>query len=344
VKLVPDTRRRRARFAALRVAALAALSVALVVLSGPRSEPSPPVAGLELVDGTFSHSNSRDGSAILTASGMRPGDSSTGTVTITNTGEVSGSLRLSGSMPLDTPGPGGGKLSERLQLEVEEISLAAAPTKIYAGTLDGLSSRALGELGAGRARSFRFTVSWPAVVGDDAHQGSSTSVEYSWHADEAPSTAPAPAPDPPQPPPGPALPAPSAPPAAAPIQIEPGPGRPPADMTAPSLRLSGPTTQRATTRGLVATARCDEPCTLRATVGVRLQRAGRLGVRRVGRLVTRRAAQAPVKLTVRLPRTALAGARRALARRRPVAATVTVTATDAAGNATSVTRRIALKR
>jgi hypothetical protein len=49
-------------------------------------------------------------------------------------------------------------------------------------------------------------------------------------------------------------------------------------------------------------------------------------------------------LRLRLPAKALAAVRRALARRRPLSAKVTVSASDDVGNVTAQSRRIALRR
>jgi hypothetical protein len=62
--------------------------------------------------GNLSQSNSRPNVAILRAENMVPGDSETGDVTITNSGDVTGNFRLESSGLEDTPGPNGGALSK----------------------------------------------------------------------------------------------------------------------------------------------------------------------------------------------------------------------------------------
>ncbi|MGH2761445.1 MAG: hypothetical protein ACRDLD_02505, partial [Thermoleophilaceae bacterium] len=111
--------------------------------------------------GTLELSNSLDGAAVLSADDMRPGALASGTISVSNTGSLDGALSLAQADLVDAPGPLGGRLSDHLQLAVEELGAGATVQSLYAGTLSGLGSRALGTLGAGQTRSYRFTVSFP---------------------------------------------------------------------------------------------------------------------------------------------------------------------------------------
>ena len=329
-------------FTTVLVAAALAATVGVALGSVASAQPAQPLAAATA--GTLTHSNSRDGAAILRAESMKPGDSQTGLVTITNTGDLAGWFWLSASKLVDNPGPGGGRLSERLWLVVEDVSAAGSPARIYAGALGGLGTRPLGTIGPGEARTYRFTVSWPPGE-DDPYQGSSTTVEYSWSAtaDEPSAEPPPPAPAAPAPPPQPAPSAPAAP-------VVPGPSAPVPDKTPPALTLRGPSTQRARGRALVVEAVCDEACSLRTATRVlvggaaRAARARRQKTLSLRSLTVRAAGGAPAKLSIPLSKPARATALRALARRQRVVASVTVTATDGSGNAASAQRRIALKR
>jgi hypothetical protein len=53
--------------------------------------------------GIMEQTNSADGQAILTAENLLPGDSDTGTVSITNVGDADGDFTLSASKLVDTP-------------------------------------------------------------------------------------------------------------------------------------------------------------------------------------------------------------------------------------------------
>src|ERR1700684_558564 len=53
--------------------------------------------------GTISQSNSKASAAVLTASNMVPGNTTTGTVNIQNTGNANGTFTLTHTAPVDNP-------------------------------------------------------------------------------------------------------------------------------------------------------------------------------------------------------------------------------------------------
>ena len=112
----------------------------------------------------------------------------------------------------------------------------------------------------------------------------------------------------------------------------PGPGPPgPAagDTTAPKLTLLGARRQHVLRTGrFVATASCDEPCSLEAA-------AKRSKTRRAAA-----AAGARVRLVLHLSRTALRGWAHAVHRHHRVVIRITVRASDAAGNTTTRSARV----
>jgi hypothetical protein len=146
-------------------------------------------AGNVFTAGILTSSNSKDGAAILTASKMVPGDTVEGTVTISNTGDSSGAFTLTGSTPTDTPGPNGGKLSTVLLLTIVDDP-GGSNVSVYNGKFDGMTAPIpVGTWAGGSAHTFKFTVTFPnggtppsATTGDNAYQGSSTSVTYTWSA------------------------------------------------------------------------------------------------------------------------------------------------------------------
>lgn len=140
--------------------------------------------------GSLSHTNSKNNAAILTASGMKPGGTATGSVTITNTGSLAGTFSLAKS-DLTNPilGSGGEKLSDQLDLLIKDGS-----TTVYAGKLGAMGTIALDgdtvtagtqQFGATgtptAAHTYDFTVTLPSATGN-AYQGTSTSVQYDWTA------------------------------------------------------------------------------------------------------------------------------------------------------------------
>lgn len=138
--------------------------------------------------GAVSITNSLEGQAILTAAPMIPGTSVTGTVNLVNTGDAAERLTLDASDPVDHPGPGGGRLSERLRLRVEDVSTDGNPQTVFAGPLADLEQAGLGTLDEDERRTYRFVVTFPdggADGADNAFQGSSASVDFEWIVDAA---------------------------------------------------------------------------------------------------------------------------------------------------------------
>ena len=175
--------------------------------------------------------NDRDGQAILTAGALRPGVPATGEVTIGNAGDAPGAFTLSSGGVTD--GPGG--LSRVLDLTVRDLTTG---TNVYAGKLSAFARVPLGTFAAGVQRRYRFELAYPAgraATADNALQGATTSVAFTWDAvalSPAPASAPAPAPAPA--PATPSGPAPAAAPAAA------GPAAPaPSVAATPAPAASG---------------------------------------------------------------------------------------------------------
>jgi len=177
--------------------------------------------------------NDRDGQAILIADSLRPGVPATGEVTIGNAGDAPGAFTLSSGGVTD--GPGG--LSRVLDVTVRDLTTG---TNLYTGKLSAFASVPLGTFAAGAQRRYRFELAYPAgraAAVDNALQGATTSVAFTWDAVAAsPDPDPAPAPDP-GPTPAPATPSPPAP-AAAPAAARPAAPAPSVPAT-PAAAASG---------------------------------------------------------------------------------------------------------
>jgi hypothetical protein len=174
----------RGAFLRLEVLALVVVAICLAVLS---SSSTPARADLELTSGpgdSLTLSNDKEGAAILSLGGMRPGDSVTDTVTLGNTGTIPGDLSLSTSNLLDTPGAGGGALSGELDLVIRDVTNVGSPVTVYSGKIDALTPVALGTLAASASRVYEFRVSFPdaGTGAENAFQGSAVSVEFDWTA------------------------------------------------------------------------------------------------------------------------------------------------------------------
>jgi hypothetical protein len=142
---------------------------------------------LELTAGpgdTLTLVNSKEAAAILALGSMRPGDSITDTLVLGNTGTIPGDLTLSTSNLVDAPGPGGGALSGELDLRVRDTTIIGSPVTVYNGKIGAVTPVDLGSLAAGAARVYEFRVSFPNAGpgAENAHQGSSMSIQFDWTA------------------------------------------------------------------------------------------------------------------------------------------------------------------
>ena len=168
----------------LEVLAVVVVAICLAVLSGGQQ---PSRAQLQLASGpggSLTLSNDKEGAAVLSLGGMRPGDSVTDTVTLGNTGTLDGDLSLSTSNLLDTPGNGGGVLSGELDLRIRDVTAPGSPVVVYNGKIDALTPVALGTLAAGSSRQYEFRVVFPDAGpgAENAFQGSAVSVQFDWTA------------------------------------------------------------------------------------------------------------------------------------------------------------------
>ncbi len=139
--------------------------------------------------GTLTIGNSSN-SAVLTASGLRPGDpATTGTVDIQNTGDLSGAFTLSRGTPVnsDSSNP----MSDKLNLIVVDCGAWSGSTPAvcevgdpekYSGTLTAMSSAvALGTYAANEKHRYQFKVSFDSGA-TNAYQGDSSTVQFNWDA------------------------------------------------------------------------------------------------------------------------------------------------------------------
>ena len=334
------------RRAGARTAAAAVITIGLAVWSVSELRAEPPRPGETFASGVLSPSNSRDGSAILTAPAMKPGDTASGTVTIANSGDLAGEFSLSASNLTDAQGPNGGSLSQRLELEVVDVTEPGAPATLYSGRLGDFDAQALGTWPGGAAHSYRFAVHFPEggaapsdSGGDNAYLSSSASIQFTFTAIEvadAPSQAPAPpaATPPPSPSsaPAPATDAP-APPAAA-----------PRDPT-PTVTLTGPRVQRMRRqRGTVwLIARCNTRCSHRLSVSASKSTAVKKAARRAKLASRPVAAGVPVKLAFKLDRRAQAAIAASHRQGRAVVVKLTVVTSHAGGATSKRVWRMVLK-
>ena len=165
------------------------LAAAAVVGSGADFTASSANPANTFAAGTLSILNSKEGTAVLSASNLRPGNSQSGTVDIKNTGGLSGAFTLSRTAPVDSDAVN--PLSSKLNLTVVDCGTftgATPPTcgdcydaTKYNGTLAAMGSTALGTYNASVKHRYQFTVQLDSSAGN-AYQGDNSSVEFDWNA------------------------------------------------------------------------------------------------------------------------------------------------------------------
>jgi hypothetical protein len=178
--------RRPKRTLGVLAAVLAALGVAIgsgAAFTAQTANPSNTFSA-----GTLSMSNSKDNAAILTASNLKPGDSTSGTVDIQNTGSVSGTFSLTRSALSDSDGTN--PMSAKLNVVVKDCgdfsagtpSCDAGDPQIYNGTLQAMTgSYALGSFASGVKHRYEFAVTFDSSA-DNSYQGDSSTATFQWNA------------------------------------------------------------------------------------------------------------------------------------------------------------------
>ena len=165
---------------ALRLIGGAAVLVVLVIAATwVDAGPGDAAARALEAGGSASLTDSLAGDAVLRAGDMRPGDRTIGAVTVDNGGEATGAFKLAQIDVLDTPGATGRRLSQTIQLRVED---ARTRRPVYSGTLAAMSERPLGYLRAGEKRTYRFTLALPASAAADAFTGARVEARFDWTA------------------------------------------------------------------------------------------------------------------------------------------------------------------
>jgi hypothetical protein len=166
------------------------LAAGAVVGSGADFTASSASPGNTFASGTLTIGNSKQATAILSASNLRPGEAAqTGDVDIENTGSLSGAFTLSrGAVSnSDTTNPLAAKLNVTV-VDCGTFSGGTAPTcgdgddaTKYTGTLADMGTTALGNYAPAAKHRYRFSVALDSTAGN-AYQGDSSTVEFDFDA------------------------------------------------------------------------------------------------------------------------------------------------------------------
>ena len=332
------TRRR-----AIAAGVLLVIVVALVAAAAPARE-RPAELGRMAAEGAVTLSAaSGTGHAILTASGLRPGQSVSGIVALANVGELRGRLMLQRTGMADTPGRFGGRLSDALMLRVEELGGGS-----WTGPLSGPDMLDLGIMEPGEGRSYKLTLTLPDTGphgSDNGVQGSSVTIDWAWTTESVGPVVVAPTPTP--------APGGGTPPSA--TQPDAGENHQPLPVrrAPPRLELRIPHQRVIATRGISMFGRCDQPCRIsfkarittapKARAAARTLQRARVFRPRHGSRYLPSKGTGERRIRLRLTRRALRTLKRTLRVRGRVAVVISARARGTGGTRT-VKRRIVLKR
>jgi spore coat-associated protein N len=165
------------------------IATAVAVGSGANFNSTSATPGNLITAGTLVITDSLPGTSILTAAALKPGGSSSGTVNITNGGNLPATLTVAPTGLTDTPASPA--FSAKLTLQLQDLGDPAcgsgcpAPVTIYSGTLRAMGAQTLGNFAAGATHKYKFTVTFPdggSSGADNPYGGASSTVAYQWTA------------------------------------------------------------------------------------------------------------------------------------------------------------------
>jgi hypothetical protein len=114
---------------------------------------------------------------------MKVGDTSTGSVTITNTGSLAATYTLNDAMTGDAG------LGSQLKLQIYADNDNVSTSKIYDNALSGVSGLSLGNFAAtSGAHTYYFHISLPSTgtdANDNLLQGKTATAAFTWSATQA---------------------------------------------------------------------------------------------------------------------------------------------------------------
>ncbi len=167
---------------------LVALAAAALVFSVARGGPPPSAKPVAYANGVLETSSSGDGEAILSSSGIAPGHTAHGQVIVKNDSSSDGAVSVSQRLRSESPGDGGGRLYDDLQLTIRQTA-GKKDGLVYDGPISAMGPTSLARFSAEEQRAYSFTVTMPdrgdpgaPLAGDNSLQDSATSVDFVWSA------------------------------------------------------------------------------------------------------------------------------------------------------------------
>lgn len=146
---------------------------AIVVGSGATFTSSTGNTISSATSGTLNHTNSKNNQAIFTLADIKPGDTRTGGLSLTNTGSLPATFSLTETASTN------GFTGENLKLQITDVANSKV---VYNGTFGGLvdgEKQDLGEIAPGATHGYTFVVSL-AENTPNADQGKTANATYKW--------------------------------------------------------------------------------------------------------------------------------------------------------------------
>ncbi len=165
------------------VGALFALLLAAVMAvgSGANFNSTSANPGNIVTAGNLLHTNSKDGALILSVDKLKPGESRSSTVDITNTGDIDGVFSVSKSNLTDSSATN--PFSQKVDLKIDDVT--AGGGALYNGKLASMGVVSANTITPGATHQYRFTVTFPdggPNGADNVYKSSSTSVKFNWES------------------------------------------------------------------------------------------------------------------------------------------------------------------
>jgi hypothetical protein len=129
-------------------------------------------SSVAVTSGTLTHANDKNAQS-LNISDIKPGDTRTGSLTITNDGDLDSTLTLQETADSNT------FVTGDLELKITQSGVTTPLFEGNFGALDNSAKVSLGELPVGATTTVTFVVSMPESAGN-ANQGKSASASYAY--------------------------------------------------------------------------------------------------------------------------------------------------------------------
>ena len=136
-------------------------------------------------EGPVTLGSNKSGRALLEGESIKPGDSITGLVTLTNEGDETGALALAIDGLQDSPGIYGGSLSNVLRVRLEDLTSGSQPVET---TLTRSAPIELADLGGRQSRTYRVIAHFPdtgrpagPALGDNLHRARASKSALAWN-------------------------------------------------------------------------------------------------------------------------------------------------------------------